>query len=212
MWSTLSPQWQCVFEQAVRAFREGNIPIGAALFDENGGLVAADRNRINNDSRTKGIKGLNSRLSHAEINVLRLLDTSEYDPDSLTLYTTMEPCPMCMGTALMSNIRHIRYAALDPYCGMTHLAQSEPYYMSKQIDCCHEGGEAEQFQLAMQCITELRRLSDGKSDVVYRQFKSYAPKAAAAAERLYNNSTFAKLEGELLADELYDFIISEIRI
>ena len=89
---------------------------------------------------------------------------------------------MCMGTALMSNIRHIRYAAHDPYCGMVHLARSEPYYMSKQLDIRHEGGEAEQFQLTIQCITELR---SAKSDAVYRQFREYAPKAADRARNAF---------------------------
>ena len=204
MWSELSAQWQCVFEQAVLAFREGNIPIGAALFDENGELIAADRNRINKDSRTKAMKGLNRRISHAEMNVLRQLDTSKYEPRSLILYTTMEPCPMCMGTALMSNIRHIRYAAHDPYCGMAHLARSEPYYMSQQLDIGHEGGEAEQFQLTIQCITELR---SAKSDAEYRQFREYAPKAADRARKLYDDSDFIMLEGQLCAAEMYDFIM-----
>ena len=36
MWCDLSIQWKTAFEEAWRAFCTGNIPIGAALFDENG--------------------------------------------------------------------------------------------------------------------------------------------------------------------------------
>jgi tRNA(adenine34) deaminase len=38
-----------------------------------------------------------------------------------TLYTTMEPCPMCFGIMAMIGIRNMRYAAKDGFAGVTEL-------------------------------------------------------------------------------------------
>ena len=205
MWNDLSKNWQAAFEEAWAAFRNGCIPIGAALSDENGELILRDRNR-NNDKDP-----VNKRTAHAEACLLNRLDTVKFDPKKVTLYTTMEPCPMCMGTIIMSNIKHIKTAALDPYCGMLHLLETEPYYKSKQAEYFYDGKEDEKeiVQLAMHTYYELRCISLGSGTCVYDRFREQNEKAVTIAEKLYADKMLDRFvsEGREMG-YVYDFILS----
>ena len=74
MWIDISKQWQTAFEEAWDAFCTGSIPIGAAVFDENGELILKDHNRAQLPET------VNRRIAHAEANLLRRLDTARFDP------------------------------------------------------------------------------------------------------------------------------------
>ncbi|MBO4877640.1 MAG: nucleoside deaminase [Ruminococcus sp.] len=203
MWKDLTEEWKTAFGEAWEAFRAGNIPIGAAIYDEDGNLLIKDHNR----TAETGIP--NPGTAHAEANALRRLDTSLCNVRKAVLYTTMEPCPMCMGTAVMSNIRHLRYAARDPYCGCVYLKDTDPYISSKGLDYIHEGGEAEFFQLVIQSCHELRCIDKGGSDAVLNRFREISGKAVAAAEKLYSKKvpyTLAKKGADIA--EVYDIIVS----
>ena len=179
MWKDLSAAWQAAFKEMWTAFRAGSIPVGAVLCDSEENIIISDHNR-NGESQT-----INRRIAHAEANILRNLDTSKYDPGSLTLYTTMEPCPMCMGTALMSNIKKIRSAARDSYCGMAHLLDTEPYYAAKGVDLRFEDGELELVQITIQGYYELRYMEQGASRHVFDKFEECCPAATETAKKLY---------------------------
>ena len=204
MWKDISVQWQTAFLEAWSAFKSGSIPIGAVIADEKGNIIIKEHNR----AAEKEI--LNRHISHAEANALRSLDTSMYNPKTLTLYATMEPCPMCMGTAVMSNIKRLRYAARDPYCGAVKLKGTDPYIMGQHIDYSHVGGEMELVQLTLQSYHELGYISRGASDKVLNSFRSLDEKAVSLAERLYAKKRLA-LFSEKGTDfsEVYDFILSE---
>lgn len=202
MWQNLSPEWQTAFDEAWEAFRKGCIPIGAALFDENGVLLIRDHNR----GAEAGT--INRLISHAEANTLRRLDTGQYNVRDLVLYTTMEPCPMCMGTIVMSNIRHIRYAARDPHCGSVHWNDDDPYIRGKQIEHILEGGEAEFVQLCIQSYYELRGAEQGRGDDILRKFGKINAGAVAAARALYRDKALdAFAESGIPFSQVYDEII-----
>lgn len=203
MWNDISPVWQTAFCEMWTAFREGSVPIGAVLCDAEGSVILSDRNR-NHAAET-----VNRRIAHAEVNLLRRLDTDSYDPKTLTLYSTMEPCPMCMGTALMAGIRRIRSAARDSYCGMTHLAGSEPYYASKNVVCTFEGGDLELVQLTVQAYFELRHIDAGAGRTVFEAFASHCPQAAETAGRLYAEKLLDDAAGADISD-VFDRILREI--
>lgn len=203
MWNDISKQWQTAFQEAWEAFCTGSIPIGAAVFDEKGGLILKDHNR------TQLPETINRRIAHAEANILRQLDTSRFDPKKLTLYTTMEPCPMCMGTAAVSNIRHLRSAAHDPHCGMIHLIESEPYFIGKALDYTFECGDPELVQLTLQSYYELRCIEAGASRCVLDSFSEQCPEAAEISERLYKNKVLDRFAEEGTAfGVVFDYILS----
>lgn len=203
MWNDISYEWQVTFQEAWKAFCFGSTPIGAALFDKSGNLILSDRNR----SREEGT--INREISHAESNVLRQLDTTLYNSREIILYTSMEPCPMCMGTILMGHIKDVHFAAYDAYCGMIHLTESEPYYTGKNVKCSYKGGECELFQLTVQSYYELRHLEKGASDKVIKQFEKTNSKAVENARVLYEHKTLDKLaQADTLCHEVYDFIVN----
>lgn len=203
MWSDLSREWKIAFSEVWIAFKNGSTPIGAAIFDKSGNLVMSDRNRANEEGT------LNKRTSHAEANILHNIDTKIHDLHEMTLYSTMEPCPMCMGTCVMAGVRHLRFAARDPYCGFTYLKDTEPYFKTKNLDYTFVDDEMELVQLAIQSYHELRYMEQGASDKVYRTFYELVPKVKEIAEKLYAEKildSFAKEDKPF--SEVYDYILS----
>ncbi len=87
------------------------VPVGAILVDESTGTVVAE--------------GSNRPIStcdptaHAEIIALRAAGESRgnYRLTGLTLYVTLEPCPMCAGAISLARIGRVVWAADDPKGG-----------------------------------------------------------------------------------------------
>lgn len=78
-------------------------PFGAVITDKNGNIIAKGNNQVlkNNDP-----------TAHAEVvairNACKKLNT--YDLSNYILYTSCEPCPMCLSAIIWSNIKEIYYA------------------------------------------------------------------------------------------------------
>lgn len=203
MWNNLSEAWQCAFEEAWASFKSGSIPIGAVISEENGHIILREHNRSNEPDT------VNRNIAHAEANALRRLDTSHYYPKTLVLYSTMEPCPMCMGTAVMSNIKHLRYAARDMYCGCVHLKDIDPYLMGQRLDYTFADDEMEFVQLTIQSYHEFRYLSQGASDIVLNRFRETNERAVILAEKLFREKTLDAFSREQKPfSEVYDYILS----
>ena len=84
-------------EQAQKSYDEGGLPIGAVLADKHGNIVARGHNkRVQNNDPT----------SHGETDCIRNAGRRR-DWHELTLYTTLSPCVMCSGTALLLRIGRI---------------------------------------------------------------------------------------------------------
>lgn len=88
----------------------GDVPIGAVLLDQEGAIVAADRNRR---------EGLSDATAHAEMLVLsqRSREIGDWRLTGHTLVVTLEPCPMCAGAAVLARLDHIVYGAADLKAG-----------------------------------------------------------------------------------------------
>jgi tRNA(adenine34) deaminase len=85
-------------ELATVADKEGDMGVGA-LIVRDGRIVGRGRNRIHTRA---------DPLVHAETDAItdavRTLDSD--DLSGCTLYTTMEPCPMCAGALLNAKVGH----------------------------------------------------------------------------------------------------------
>lgn len=132
MWSRLTPPWRACLEEAWAACCAGSIPIGAVITDPQGQIVARGRNRWYETSGEAGAL-FGSPIAHAEINALQKLDYSRADRYEYSLYSTTEPCPLCMGALYMANIRSLFFAARDPYAGSTNLLGATPYLRRKRV-------------------------------------------------------------------------------
>lgn len=83
---------------------KGNGPFLAAIYDAEGNLVAKMPNTVALDKCSH---------NHAEMNTIRVaeekLGAYDLSPFNLKLYTTSEPCSMCMGGIMWSGIREVYY-------------------------------------------------------------------------------------------------------
>lgn len=203
MWKDLSHQWQTVLEEAWTAFRNGSVPIGAAVFDKNGTLLLKDHNR-SGESQT-----LNPSTAHAEVNVLHHLDCRNgLRIREIELYTSMEPCPMCMGTIVMSNVKHLHCGSHDRWCGALHLLDTDPYMRSQHIEVTEPHEETEFFQLVLSSCHELKHIRKGGSPAVLECFRISSPSAVETAEKLSHNHILEQYaQKNSLCSEVYDLII-----
>src|SRR5450432_2470189 len=88
---------QEALEEARTGLREGGLPIGSVLADKNGGIVARGHNlRVQTGDAT----------AHAETVCIRSAGRRRDWPE-LTLVSTLSPCIMCTGTALLFRIPRI---------------------------------------------------------------------------------------------------------
>ena len=205
MWKDIAWEWQQTFEQGWIAFQNGSLPIGAIITDGDGNILIAGRNEICENHYP------NRRTAHAEMYCMRNLDTKKYSSTGeYHLYTTMEPCPMCMGTIVMGGIRKIHVAAKDRYCGALHYAKYDPYMQSKKLEIYLEEGEMEAVQLAQQSYHELRS-HQGQMSKVVKQFQIDCPNAIEVAMQMYSEGYLDKcVERGVPYCEVYDTICSRL--
>lgn len=175
-WSDLSFAWQVCLEEAWAAYCVGSLPIGAALLDEQGRLLLRERNHIA-DPAPFGRVG-NSQLAHAELNVLLQLNRAEIVPHSCTLYSILEPCPLCMGAFYMSGVRALVYAARDPYAGSTNLLGKTEYLSRKPIRVHGPEPAFEPLVIAFQVAAHAQRFDYQK----WAEFYAYWARISSSAE------------------------------
>ncbi len=98
MGTTSEPGWlDAAIEQAEQSWAEGGIPIGAVLVDRQGRIVARGHNeRVQRGDPT----------AHAEVVCVRHAGRRR-DWRELTLVSTLSPCPMCSGTAVLFKIPRV---------------------------------------------------------------------------------------------------------
>lgn len=91
--------------EARRAAEEGEIPVGAVLVKD-GEVLAQAHNRREAD---------HDPTAHAELLCLReaARRLGDWRLRGCTLYVTLEPCPMCAGAMVMSQLAHCVYGAAD---------------------------------------------------------------------------------------------------
>jgi tRNA(Arg) A34 adenosine deaminase TadA len=122
-WHELAEPWQASLELAWEAYLAGTIPVGSVVAAGDGTIVACGRNRIF-DPPGQGVAG--SRLAHAEVDALSRLPATERYRDH-TLYSTLEPCLLCVAATLHATVGRIEYATADPFGGAC----------SRSIDTAH---------------------------------------------------------------------------
>ena len=102
------------FTEALQAFDEGEIPVGAVVV-ANGKIIA----RAHNLTET-----LNDVTAHAEMQAITAASNllgGKYLNDC-TLYVTLEPCAMCAGALGWSQIGRVVYGAGDEKRGFKKFA------------------------------------------------------------------------------------------
>ena len=96
--------------EAAQAYALGEVPIGAVLVDEAGEIVARGHNLRERD---------HDATAHAEMIAIRAAceRLGRWRLSGLTLYVTIEPCPMCAGALVNSRIDRLVYGSPDSKAG-----------------------------------------------------------------------------------------------
>lgn len=95
--------------EAEAALAVGDVPVGAVIARERQ-VIATGRNRREIDR---------DPTAHAEMIAIRAAAAAlrTWRLDDVTLYVTLEPCPMCAGAILLARIRRVVFATLEPKTG-----------------------------------------------------------------------------------------------
>ena len=91
------------------AAARGEVPVGAVAVHD-GRRVAAASNRMESGA---------DATAHAEMACLRGASRGlgRWRLEGVTLYVTLEPCPMCASAMVLSRLERLVYAAADPKKG-----------------------------------------------------------------------------------------------
>ena len=195
------------FQLAWDAFQHGSIPIGAIITDQAGNVLSTGRNHLGETLVP------NPRTAHAEALCVRNLDISKYrNFNHYHLYTTMEPCPMCIGVIVMGGIRNVHVAAKDRYCGALHYLEDDPFMKGKQVSVWMDAPEMGSVQIVQQAYHEYRR-SGGADTVVFQQIGLDYPREVALGKKLYKTRWLDKCaESNLPYSQIYDDILTKLAL
>lgn len=97
------------YKEAVIGFEEGEVPVGAIIVSKNR-IIARAHNQT---------EKLSDTTAHAEMIAITSAASylgAKYLKDC-TLYVTLEPCIMCAGASLWSQLGRVVYGAEDPKMG-----------------------------------------------------------------------------------------------
>jgi len=97
------------YQEAVKAFDEGEVPIGAVI-EKEGRIIGKGYNRM---------EKLFDATAHAEILAIGAASSHEssWRLNGCTLYVTLEPCIMCLGAIMQTRMDAVVYAVPDPRAG-----------------------------------------------------------------------------------------------
>jgi tRNA(adenine34) deaminase len=110
---------------AREAERNGNLPIGA-LVCLDGEIVGEGMNSI--------WRPAVDLTRHAEMEALRSVPERLWSRSrEMTLFTSLEPCLMCVGAILLHQIGRLVFGATDPYGGAGVAVPSLPPYFREQF-------------------------------------------------------------------------------
>lgn len=94
---------QMAVDESKLSIENGSSPFGAVIV-KNGQVIAKAHNTVVPDC---------DATAHAEVNAIRLAGKAlgTFDLTGAVLYSSCEPCPMCLNAIKWANIQHVYFAA-----------------------------------------------------------------------------------------------------
>lgn len=120
-------------KEAKKAFQKGEIPVGAVAVFQNR-IIARGFNQM---------EMLHDPTAHAEM--ITMTQASDFlhseggeahrgSLEKVSLYVTLEPCPMCAGALVLTHCENLIFGALDPRLG----ACASVYNLTRDIRLNHQ--------------------------------------------------------------------------
>jgi tRNA(Arg) A34 adenosine deaminase TadA len=200
----LDTYWKRIFELEWISLCEGSKAIAALIVSNDGSIISEGRNKIGEECIP------NPRVSHAEVEAIRNLDVSRYpDVKEYTLYTALEPCPMCMGTMVMGGIRSVVIGAKDDHGGAMNLIEHSDYLKNKNINITWMSHEYGDIQRGFQAIKELLyNTNEERLERMMKDFSVYNHKGVIAAKELICKGLFIDRKPDSYSvEEIFDTLM-----
>lgn len=101
---------EVAYQQALKAYKNNEVPIGAIIVDKEGNVLARGYNQVEKNS---------TQIYHAEILALKKAaqKIGDWRLEGMTLYVTVQPCMMCLGAIYLSRISKVVYGVASPKYG-----------------------------------------------------------------------------------------------
>ncbi len=174
----LSPYWIACLEEAWTAYRHGSVPVGAVWVDAVGEIRFRGRNRINEIAAPPPLIA-NTRLAHAEMNVLVQVQPDQFaEMGTGILYTSLEPCPLCIGAIAMSGLKSLQFGARDRMAGASQLLSSFPYMQEKGIVATGPVPDVQTISLVLMTVRLANNITP-RSEAFIQAFAKDDPHAVA---------------------------------
>lgn len=110
--------WRAAIETAWESHCDGGVAVGAVLTDGSGSIIGRGRNQRFASVSPRGL------LSHAEMEALVVVPARKDRARDSVLYTTLHPCPMCLGAVVVARVGQVQFGAFDPtWLGIERLPQ-----------------------------------------------------------------------------------------
>jgi tRNA(Arg) A34 adenosine deaminase TadA len=205
-WADVSAPWRAALELAWAAYAADTTPVGAVLVDASGAIVAQGANARYRPGADVPLAG--SHLAHAEVVALGGLSSERSYPDHV-LHSTLEPCLLCVGAAVMSSVGRVVFAGTDPYGGATafpadlnaHLRRGLTTFSGPLDDALGR------FAAALHVEFYLRRKPDGHVVAAYAE---HAPAVADAGRALRRISLYERAAAGTPLAEAFDAAVAAL--
>ncbi len=112
-------------EEAEKAYRAGEVPVGCVIVDEKGSIIAKSFNEKEKNFDACG---------HAEIIAIRNAGAKlkNWRLSNCHLFVTLEPCPMCLNAMIHARVSHLIFGAYDTKAGALSLGYN--FYKDKRLN------------------------------------------------------------------------------
>ncbi len=137
-------------EEAAKAAAEGEIPVGAVLVKDGDILARTHNRREQTQDPTAHAEMLALREASAKLGNRRL--------EGCTLYSTLEPCPMCAGAMVMAKLGACYFGAADEKqgcCESIYALTNDPAFYWRVP--CAGGLLADEAQVLLTAFFQARR-------------------------------------------------------
>jgi tRNA(adenine34) deaminase len=191
-WLSLEEPWRTAVTLAWEAYVGGNVGVGAVLTDPRGRVVAVGRNRVSDTEAPPG-RLRSTPIAHAELDVLGQLRPSDYRRH--TLWTTLEPCPLCSMAIITSNVGNVAFAARDRlWYGISRLTELNEFIASRwPVRRGPLGGAVSVFCELLPLLWFLEHKPSGS---VVAKYQSQHPRLLALAETFRKDARLIALRAD----------------
>ncbi len=215
MWESLEAPWQACLEEAWTAYQAGSAPIGAVVLDKDGRVISRGRS-TEKESMAQGDALTGTPLSHAETNALINLPYDDFpdlrDLAACHIYTTTEPCPLCLGAFYMSGVRTIHFAARDPYAGSVDLLGATPYMSHKPVTVERPSRPELETMIAAWYIESVLPSEPRRAEALASTWATMLPEGAALGRSLYASGDLRRMADQKMpVASVIDALAAQVR-